>query len=227
MLLSGDEKEYEFSPVFLRKRGWKAVSVPSGMRLPADCIPRIVSALKGVRCAQCIVVVSEAGYLQPLRPENALFDGGATCYQLSIQESEFLAFNCKLGPFRSILTDAANSWTISCSEWYNLFTGDRGLVQAFLGEPIVQATEEFLEFASTLAKGNPDEPLMRVARHYAALGAHRPEPPFPNGALNSSSDDYAASATYAAHGGLSTATWTPRKSANGARATCSGTRWRR
>jgi len=169
MLLSEDEKEYEFSPGLLRERGWKAVPVASGMRLPADCIPRVVSALKGLGCSECIVMVSEAGYLQPLRPENTLFDGGATCYQLSIQESEFLAFNCKLGPFRSILTDAANSWTISCNEWYNLFAGDPGLVEAFLGEPIAQAREEFLEFALTLAKGNPHEPLMQVATQYAAF----------------------------------------------------------
>jgi hypothetical protein len=168
-MLSEDEKEYEFSPVFLRERGWKAVPVPSGMRLPTDHIPQIVSALKSAECVQCIVVVSEAGYLQPLRPENKLFDGDATCYLLSIQESEFLAFNRKLGPFRSVLTDATNSWAISCNEWYNLFAGRRGLIEALLGEPIEQAREEFFEFASTLARGNPDEPLMQTAARYASF----------------------------------------------------------
>jgi hypothetical protein len=169
MMLSEDEKEYEFSPVFLRERGWKAVPVPSGMRLPTDDIPRIVSALKRVGCVQCIVVVSEAGYLQTLRPENELFDGDATCYLLPIEEPELLAFNRKLGPFRSLLTDAPNSWAISCNEWYNLFAGDQELVEAFLGEPIGQAREQFFGFASTLANGNPDEPLMQVATRYAAF----------------------------------------------------------
>jgi hypothetical protein len=30
MLVSGDEKEYEFSSMFLRERGWKIVPAPSG-----------------------------------------------------------------------------------------------------------------------------------------------------------------------------------------------------
>ncbi len=166
LMLPGDEEEYEFSPGLLRERGWKAVPAPSGMRLPTDCIPTIVSALRRAGCMQCIAVVTEAGYLQPLRPENSLFDGDATCYTLSITEAEFVAFNRKLGPFRSVLTDAVNSWAISCNEWYNVFAGRPGLVEALLGRPIGRAMEEFLEFASTLATGNADEPLIRVARRY-------------------------------------------------------------
>jgi hypothetical protein len=139
------------------------------MRLATDEISRIISALKRAGCFQCIVIVNEAGYLQPLRPENELFDDGATCYLLSVEESELMAFNRKLGPFRSVLTDEAKSWAISCNESYNLFAGSRDLVEAFLGEPVEQARKEFLDFASMMAKGRPDEPLMQAAARYAAF----------------------------------------------------------
>jgi len=42
-------------------------------------------------------------------------------------------------------------------------------VSSLLGKTIEMARKEFLEFASLLAQGNPDESLIRVAEHYASL----------------------------------------------------------
>lgn len=169
MMLAEKGKEYEFAPEWISKHGWKVVPVESAARLHKDEIPRIVSALMRAGYTRCAAVVTEAGFLQPIAPETERLGDSPTCYLLSIEEPEFHEFNLELGPFRSVLTDEARSWAISCNEWYNLFGGPPEVLEALLGEPIEQARKEFFEFASLLAKGDPDEPLMRVAEHYAAL----------------------------------------------------------
>jgi hypothetical protein len=169
MMLPQEGKEYEFDSVWVSSRGWKVVPVESAVRLPKDDIPRLVSVLAGAGYTRCIAVTNEAGYTRPLGPGNQLLGDIPTCYLLSVEEADFREFNRQLGPFRSVLTSQDRDWAISCNEWYNLFAGKRDLVEALLGKAIGQARTEFLEFASLLAKGNTDEPLMRTAQHYAAL----------------------------------------------------------
>jgi hypothetical protein len=96
-------------------------------------------------------------------------DPAPSCYRLAISEEDLIDFNRECGPFRYVLTDAERLWAISCNEWYNLFGAKPDLVEALLGEPIAEAREEFLAFASLMAKADPDEPLMQVAHRYAAL----------------------------------------------------------
>ena len=169
MMLAQKGKEYEFDSEWVSRHGWKVVPVESAMRLDKDEIPTLVSALKGAGYTRCVAVVTEAGYTQPVGPDNALLGNSPTCYLLSIEEADFQEFNRELGPFRSVLTDEGRSWAISCNEWYNLFGGRPDLLEALLGEPIEQARQEFFEFASSMAKGDPEEPLMQVAERYAAL----------------------------------------------------------
>jgi hypothetical protein len=169
MMLPQNGKEYEFAPEWISKRGWKVVPVESASRLRTSEIPRVIAALKRAGYTQCLAVVTEAGYLEPLSPENERLGDSPTCYRLALEKADFQDFNRQLGLFRSVLTDDSRSWAISCNESYNLFGGKIELLEALLGEPIEMAQKEFLEFASLLAKGNPDEPLMRVATRYAVL----------------------------------------------------------
>jgi len=163
------QEECEFNPDWIHGHGWKVVPMESAARLPKEDISRLVSVLSGNGYSSCVAVITEAGYIQPLSPSNRLLGDMPTCYLVSINEADFQQVNRELGPFRFLLTDETCSWAISCNEWYNLFAGKPDLLAALLGEPIEQAQREFLEFVSELAKGNADDPLMRVARHYAAL----------------------------------------------------------
>lgn len=169
MMLHQEGREYELDPEWVSSHAWRVVPVESAMRIPREDIPRLVSVLRGAGYTNCIAVVNENGCLQPLTPGTEVVAGMPTCYLLSVEESSFQEFNRELGPFRSVLTSADRTWAISCNESYNLFASRSAMLESLLGEPIEQARREFLEFASLVAKGNAEEPLMRVAKHYAAL----------------------------------------------------------
>lgn len=171
MMLKQDGEECEFNPDWIRSHGWKVVPAESTARIPPADIPRIVSSLKLAGYTKCVAVFNEPGYIQSLPvfipsdpPSNM-----STCYLLSVEEADFRELNRQLGPFRFILAPEDRSWAVSCNEWYNLFAGKPDLIESLLGEPIERAREEFLEFASVLAKENTEEPLLQVAAHYAAL----------------------------------------------------------
>jgi hypothetical protein len=171
MVMHQDGEECEFAPEWIRSKGWKVVPAESTARIPPADIPRIVAALKGAGYTECIAVFNEPGYIQSLPvfipsdpPSNMV-----TCYLVSAEETDFRELNRQLGPFRFIVAPEDRSWAISCNEWYNLFAGKPDLLEGLLGESIDQARQEFAEFAAVLAKGNPDEPLMRVAERYAAI----------------------------------------------------------
>lgn len=171
MMFAQSGKEYEFDAEWVRQHSWTVVPVESAMRLPAEDIPRLVSALGRAGHKSCIAVFNEAGYL-PRLPVLVKSDPPgdlATCYLVSVDEADFRELNHLLGPFRFVMTDENRSWSISCNESYNLFAGEPGFVRSLLGKPIENARQEFLEFASELEHGNPEAPLMRVAEHYAAL----------------------------------------------------------
>lgn len=130
---------------------------------------RLVSRLKGAGYTRCVAVFNEPGCIQHLPVVVSEPPGDMpTCYFLSVDEDNFLQFHRELGPFRFLLTTDDRSWAISCTEWYNLFAGEQGLIEALLGKSIEQARQEFLEFASLIAKGSPDDPLMQVVKRYAA-----------------------------------------------------------
>ena len=169
MMLTKSGEECHFNPSWIRSHGWKVVPVESMARIPVPDIPRIVSALNAV-FTQCLAVFNEPGYIQSLPIVVASDPPGdmATCYLLSVDEADFREFNRELGPFRSVLTTDDRAWAISCNEWYNLFAGKPELLEAMLGKPIEQARQDYLKFASELAK-SPDEPLLLVAKQYAAL----------------------------------------------------------
>jgi hypothetical protein len=171
MMRTEEGEECEFDPVWICSRNWKVVPVESMTRIPSPDIPRIVSVLKGAGHRECIVIFNEPGYIQRLPVTVASEPPGdmATCHLLAVEEADFRAFNRELGMFRSVLTTEDRSWAISCNEWYNLFAGKPELLEALLGKPIEQARQEFQEFASLLAKGKTDDPLLHVARRYAAL----------------------------------------------------------
>jgi hypothetical protein len=147
---------FEFSANWLVKQGWKAVPVESAARIPLGDISRIVHALNGAGCSQCFAIATE-----PLGEMPA-------CYLLSVDDLDFRELNHELGPFRFLLTDKTGSWAISCTEWYNVFAGQPLLLEAMLGKPIEQARQEYLEFASSLAK-HPDELLLKIAKYYATI----------------------------------------------------------
>jgi len=171
MMLTEKERECEFNPDWVRQHGWKIVPVESAMRIPDEDIPLLVSALKGAGYTEYVAVFNEPGYIQrlPLTVAGEPPSDMSTCYLLSVDEVEFREFNRQLGPFRSVLTAEDRSWAISCNEWYNLFGAKPELLEALLGKPIKEARREFLDFASLLAQGKPDEPLLKVAKQYAAL----------------------------------------------------------
>lgn len=155
MMLPNDQ--CEFNSAWIRDHGWKVVPVESMARLPQPDIPRLVSVLKHAGSSQSVVLATEPIGDMP------------TCYAISIDESEFREVNRELGPFRILMTDEGHSWAISCTEWYNLFAGKQELLEAMLGKPIEQARQEYVRFASELTEHEPDEPLLKVAKRYAAL----------------------------------------------------------
>ncbi len=149
--------ECDFDPQWIKKHGWKVVPVEDTGHFAAGQIATLVAALHEAGYDQCIAIATES-----VEPD------GVPGYSFPVSEEEFRNFNAECGLFRYVLTDAKRSWAISCSEWYNLFAGKPELLESMLGRPIAKAREEFLNFANLLAKG-PDEPLLRVAKHYAAL----------------------------------------------------------
>jgi hypothetical protein len=170
MMLTRSGEECEFNPDWIRSHGWKVVPVESMARIPVPDIPRIVSVLNGAGFTRCLAVFNEPGYIQSLPIVVASDPPGdmTTCYLLSVDEADFREFNRELGPFRSVLTTDDLAWAISCNEWYNLFAGKTELLEAMLGNSIEQARRDYLKFASGPAK-DPDESLLLVAKHYAAL----------------------------------------------------------
>lgn len=147
----------EINADWARKRGWTVVPAESGGRFFPEDIGRIVDALHRSGVEKCLLVATEnLGDLPP-------------CYELDVSEEDFVELNRTLGTFRFVLTDQDRKWAIACNEWYNLFAGDTRLVSALLGKSADEACTEFLEMVLKLARGNPGEPLLQVARHYAAL----------------------------------------------------------
>lgn len=146
----------DFSADWLTQHAWKGVPMESMGRISPEDIPRIVSALNASGYSQCFAITTE--------PLGDL----PTCYELSVNELEFRELNRQLGLFRFLLTDKDATWAISCNEWYNVFAGRPQMLEALMGKPIEQARQEYFEFATLLAR-HPDEPLLKVARYYAAL----------------------------------------------------------
>lgn len=147
--------ECDLDPQWIKKHGWKVVPVEGTGHFSAAQIAALVAALQGY--GRCIAIATES-----VEPD------GVPGYSLAISEEELRSFNAECGLFRYLLTDAKRSWVIACSEWYNLYAAKPELLESMLGKPVATAREEFLTFANLLAKG-PDEPLLRVAKRYAAL----------------------------------------------------------
>lgn len=156
MTLTDPNQSYKFNDEWVHRRGWKVVPVEDTCHFAADEIATLVPVLRRAGYSECVAVATE-----PLDPAPA-------CYRLSISEEDLREFNKECGPFRYLLTDEDRAWAISCNEWYNLFAGKPELLEAMLGKPIEEARAEYLSFATALAK-KPDEPLLEVAKHYAAL----------------------------------------------------------
>src|SRR5258708_35946612 len=160
--------ETDFSLDWIRKQGWKAIPVESMGRIPIPDIPRIVGALRNAGFSECLAVYNELGFkkilplLAPMTPPGDT----ATCYVLSIDETEFRELNRQLGVFRFVLTTEGRDWAISCADSYNVFGAKPELLESMLGKSTDEAHKEFREFASVLAKGNPDYALLRVAQYY-------------------------------------------------------------
>jgi hypothetical protein len=154
MTVHHDQGEFDLD--WVRNHGWKVVPAESAARIPRVDIPRLVR------------VLSEAGYRKCVAVATEPLGDMADCYLLSVDEGELRELNRTLGIFRFMLTDDRHSWAISCSEWYNLFAGKPELLEKLLGKSIEEARAAYLEFASELAR-SPDEPLLRVAQHYAGL----------------------------------------------------------
>ncbi len=157
MMLKESQKENEFSPEWVRKRGWRVVPVEDSAHFASVEIAVLVPALRKAGYDHCLAIA-----MQSVEPD------GVPCYSLSISEEEFRTFNAECGLLRYLLTEENRNWAISCSEWYNLFAGPPGLLEGMLGKSIEEAREEYLTFAAAIAE-HSDEPLLEVARHYAAL----------------------------------------------------------
>lgn len=146
----------QFRSEWVHDKGWRVVPVETGMSFSEDDIKNIVSGLKGFGCSECFAIATEA--LEPL----------PMCYSLEVTEEDFREFNRECGLFWFLITDDQRSWAISCNNTYNLFAGEPELLEAVLGKSIEDARAEYLSFATSVAK-EPDEPMLQVARHYAAL----------------------------------------------------------
>ena len=149
-----------FRTDWVRRAGWKVVPAESGVRFGDEDIRRIIPALNAAGYSQCLAVTTEDLGDRP------------SCYIVSIDETGFRELNRELGVFRFVVTHARCSWGILCNEWYNLYGGPVGLVEAMLGMPMAQARERFLHFATSLAKGDRDYPLLEVARNCEAAAGH-------------------------------------------------------
>jgi len=156
LTIADENREYDLSPEWLRSHKWKVVPVEDGNHFTPNDICQIVSTLKRYGYSECIAVATE-----PIAPLPS-------CYRLSVTEEEFRRFNSECGLFRFLLTTKDQSWAISCTEWYDLFAAEPELLEALLGKPLEEARQDYLKFASELAK-SPDEPLLLVSSHYAAF----------------------------------------------------------
>jgi len=156
LTIADENREYDLSPEWLRSHKWKVVPVEDGNHFTPNDICQIVSTLKRYGYSECIAVATE-----PIAPLPS-------CYRLSVTEEEFRRFNSECGLFRFLLTTEDQSWAISCTEWYDLFAAEPELLEALLGKPLEEARQDYLKFASELAK-SPDEPLLLVSSHYAAF----------------------------------------------------------
>ena len=163
--------ECEFNDDWIRQHSWKVVPVESAMRVPADDIPGLVSAMNGAGYKACMAVFNEAGYLPhlPVLVKSSPPGDLATCYLVSVSEADFQELNRQLGLFRFAIPDEGQSWAISCNEIYHLFAGPPEFLQSLLGKSLDEARREFQEFAAALSKRNAEEPLMRLSEHYARL----------------------------------------------------------
>ena len=147
----------EFSTGWIREHGWKVVPVEDGNHFAPEDIAALVPALQKAGHHECFAVATED-----------LSSYSPVCFRVLVTERDFGNFNAECELFRYILIDEAQSWAISCNELYNLFAADPALLEAMLGKSIESARQEYLRFATQLAR-QPDEPLMRVARYYAEL----------------------------------------------------------
>ena len=171
MMLKRDGEECEFSPAWLSNHGWMVVPAESMARIPPADIPRIVAALRELGYASCTAVFNEPGYIRAL-PAFVPTDPPSnmpTCYRVTVDEADFGELNRTLGLFRFILAAEDRSWAISCTEWYNLFAGAESFLEALLGRPIERARQEFMQFASLMARGNSGDPLVQTALRYAVV----------------------------------------------------------
>jgi hypothetical protein len=157
MMLADEYLECNFRPGWILQRGWKVVPVENGNHFKGWEIDGIVPALQIAGYHNCIAVATEPMGLLP------------SCFQLAMIPEDLHAFNHECGLLRFLLTEETMSWAISCSELYNLFAGEQSLVEAMLGIPVEVARKRFLAFAEPLASGNPEHPLLKAAKLYAAL----------------------------------------------------------
>lgn len=172
MMLTEEGRETEFNPEWVRNRGWKVVPVESGWRLPEEFIPGLISVLKKAGYSHCVAVYNQPGYIQnlPVVVRSQPPSDMTTCQVVEVDEADFREYNRELSPFRTVLTTEDRFWALSTHEWYSLFAGPPATVEAIIGESIEKAEQEFLEYAAVLAGGqSPDESILQVAKHYAAL----------------------------------------------------------
>jgi hypothetical protein len=146
------EDGHNISLEWAKQRGWTVVPVEDASHIPEGDIPRIVTALRTAGTEECFAVATEPlGDLPP-------------CYRVQVTKLGFRQFNLELSPFRFLLTDAKQSWAISCTEDYLLFAGDRQLVEAMLPVKICEAREIFSQYAEDLHSENLREIAVRYAQ---------------------------------------------------------------
>jgi hypothetical protein len=158
MTATDTEQATGLNPVWVRDHAWKVVPAEDSGHLTDDEIAVLVPVLNRAGFTECMAVATE--WLDP----------APSCYRVNISEDGLRQFNEECGLFRYLLTDVNRSWAISCDVWYNLFAGPPELLAAMLGKPIEEARGEFFEYASVFTGAQPpDESIMQVAKHYAAL----------------------------------------------------------
>jgi hypothetical protein len=157
MMLADEYLECDFRPDWILKRDWKVVPVEGGEHFRGWEIDRIVQTLQTAGYHDCVAVATEPMGLLP------------SCFQLAMTSDDLREFNVECGRLRFLITEETRSWAISCSELCNLFAGEQSLLEAMLGVPIEVAHERFLVFAESLASKNPEHPLLKSAKLYAAL----------------------------------------------------------
>jgi hypothetical protein len=145
-----------FALQWLRSRHWVVAPEESAARLAEHEIPRVVKALNNAGFAECLAITTEES--------EELF----SCHVVSISERGLRDLNRQLGVLRFVLTTEQRMWAILCTEWYNLFAGDRSIIEAMLGKSITTVQEEYLRYA-TLISQDENDPLIQVGRRYAVF----------------------------------------------------------